>query len=79
MIEGRGFTPTPLCPTIQGMARCETSLSRTLLCIIGMRHTLMLPGIDAEMREFGKWESGKREFERKRALLSLLRTLPTAS
>ena len=44
------------------MARRETSLSRTLCCIIGMRHTLMLPGIDADMREFG--EEGIRRGER---------------
>jgi hypothetical protein len=36
------------------MARRETSLSRTLLYIIGIRHTLMLPGINDEMREFGQ-------------------------
>jgi hypothetical protein len=58
----KGFTPTLLCPTIPGMARRETSLTCTLLCIIGMRHTLMLPGIDADMREFG--EMGIRKHER---------------
>jgi hypothetical protein len=36
------------------MARRETSLSCKLACVIGMRHTLMLPGIDADMREFGQ-------------------------
>ncbi len=36
------------------MTRRETSLSRKLACVVGMRHTLMLPGIDAEMREFGQ-------------------------
>ena len=36
------------------MARRETSLSCTLLYIVGIRHTLMLPGIDAEMRELGQ-------------------------
>jgi hypothetical protein len=36
------------------MARRERSLTRTLLCIMGIRHTLMLPGIDADMREFGQ-------------------------
>jgi hypothetical protein len=35
------------------MARRETSLSSKLSCVVGMRHTLMLPGIDADMREFG--------------------------
>jgi hypothetical protein len=32
------------------MARRETSLSCTLLYIVGMRHTLMLPGIDDETK-----------------------------
>jgi hypothetical protein len=32
------------------MARRETSLSRTLLYIVGIRHTLMLPGIDGDKR-----------------------------
>jgi hypothetical protein len=36
------------------MARRETSHSRALLFIIGIRHTLMLPGIPAAMREFGQ-------------------------
>jgi hypothetical protein len=36
------------------MARREPSLSRKLAYVVGMRHTLMLPGIDAEMREFGQ-------------------------
>jgi hypothetical protein len=44
------------------MARRETSLTQTLLYIIGIRHTLTLPGIDAEMREFG--ECGIRKHER---------------
>jgi hypothetical protein len=44
------------------MARRETSLSCKLACVIGMRHTLMLPGIDADMREFG--EQGIRRGER---------------
>jgi hypothetical protein len=44
------------------MARRETSLSTTLLYIVGIRHTLMLPGIDADMREFG--QSGIRKHER---------------
>jgi hypothetical protein len=44
------------------MARRETSLSRKLACVVGMRHTLMLPGIDADMREFG--EEGIRRGER---------------
>jgi hypothetical protein len=34
----------------------------TLLYIIGIRHTLMLPGIVADMREFG--QSGIRKHER---------------
>jgi hypothetical protein len=44
------------------MARREPSLSCKLACVIGMRHTLMLPGIDADMREFG--EEGIRKHER---------------
>jgi hypothetical protein len=44
------------------MARHQTSLSCTLLYIIGIRHTLMLPGIDDDMREFG--HSGIRKHER---------------
>jgi hypothetical protein len=44
------------------MARRETGLSCTLLYIIGIRHTLMLPGIDDDMREFG--QSGIRCRER---------------
>jgi hypothetical protein len=44
------------------MARRETSLSCTLLYIVGIRHALMLPGIDAEMREFG--QSGIKHHER---------------
>jgi hypothetical protein len=57
-----GFTPTPLWPTIHCMARRERSLSHILACVVGMRHTLMLPGIDADMREFG--ELGIRNHER---------------
>lgn len=44
------------------MARRETPLSLILTRIIGMRHTLTLPGIDADMREFG--ELGIRDHER---------------
>ena len=44
------------------MARREQSLSCKLTCVIGMRHTLMVSGIDAEMREFG--QSGIRCHER---------------
>lgn len=44
------------------MARRVTSHTQTLLSIIGIQHTLTLPGIDAEMREFG--ECGVRKGER---------------
>jgi hypothetical protein len=45
------------------MARRETSLSTTLLYIVGIRHTLMLPGIDDDMREFGQLGIRKHERE----------------
>jgi hypothetical protein len=47
------------------MARRETSLSCKLACVVGMRHTLMLPGIDADMREFGEEgiKRGERELQ----------------
>jgi hypothetical protein len=44
------------------MARRETRLSCKLACVVGVRLTLMLPGIDADMREFG--ELGIRNHER---------------
>src|ERR1700730_18112315 len=44
------------------MARRETSLSCKLACVMVMRQPLMLPGIDADMREFG--EDGIKRGER---------------
>jgi hypothetical protein len=46
--------------TPHGPAR--NNLGCKLACVVGMRHTLMLPGIDADMREFG--ELGIRKHER---------------
>jgi hypothetical protein len=48
--------------TPHGPARTKSQL-QTRACVVGMRHTLMLPGIDAEMQEFGQdgIKRGKRE------------------
>ena len=59
------------------MARRETSLTQTLLYIIGIRLTLTLPGIDAEMREFGECGIRKHERELLAANLDEIDTLLT--